>query len=90
MIVAWHSLGTVLKVPQDEDIDRAEVEDRELMESLPAGLADRVEALLDRERAGHELSASERSELRRLAQEGTAAATRRMRARIPVRHRSRA
>jgi predicted nuclease of predicted toxin-antitoxin system len=48
-----------------------------------------LEALLDRERAGHERSASERSELRRLAQEGTAR-TRRMRARIPVRHRSRA
>jgi excisionase family DNA binding protein len=86
----FDSLGTGPEVPQDEDIDRAEVEDRELTESLPAGLADRVEALLDRQRIGHELSASERSELRRLAQEGTTAATQRMRARIPLRHRSRA
>jgi hypothetical protein len=58
------------------------------VEELPQELADRVEELLDRQRAGYELSASERTELRRLAREGVAAATRRTRARIPASHTS--
>ena len=82
----FDSLGTAAEPPEDEDVEGAEAEDRELMQSLPAGLAERVEALLDRQRAGHELSASERTELRRLARQATAAATRRTRARIPLRH----
>ena len=86
----FDSLGTAPESPQDDDVEAAETEYGHLMEELPAGLADRVEALLDRQRAGHELSASERTELRRLAREGTSAATRRLRARIPVRHTSRA
>jgi excisionase family DNA binding protein len=78
----FDSVGTAPEPAEDEDVHRAEADDRELMESLPAGLPDRVEALLDRQRAGHELSASERTELRRLAREGTVAATRRTRAGI--------
>lgn len=86
----FDSLGTAAEVPEDEDVDRAETEDRDLMESLPAGLADRVETLLNRQRAGEGLSAAERTELRRLARAGTAAATRRTRARMPLHHQSRA
>jgi hypothetical protein len=59
-----------------------------VMDELPTGLADRVEELLDRQRAGQELSASERTELRRLAREGVAAATRSTRARIQAPHTS--
>ncbi len=85
----FDSLGTADEPTEGEHVDRAEAEDRELMENLPVGLADRVEALLDRQRAGQQLSASERTELRRLAREGTAAATRRTRERVPLRHRRR-
>ena len=76
----FDSLGTAPQpTGEEDDVERAEAEDRELMESLPAGLPERVEALLDRQRAGDELSASERNELRQLAQVATAAATRRAR-----------
>jgi excisionase family DNA binding protein len=86
----FDSLGTAEAPTEDEDVDRAETEDRELMESLPAGLAEHVEALLDRQRAGQELSAVERTELRHLAQAATAAATRHTRTHIPLRRTSRA
>lgn len=80
------SLGTAADPIDDEDVDVAEAADREVLESLPTGLADRVEALLDRERAGQRLSALERKELRELAHAGTDAARRRTRALIPHRH----
>lgn len=85
----FDSLGTATEESEDEDVDSAEAADRTLRESLPSGLADRVEALLDRQRAGQELSASERKELRQLAHAGTAAGTRRTRALIPQRPGSR-
>ena len=69
------------------DLSRAEAADRELMESLPDGLVQRVEALLDRARAGHKLSPAEQKELRRLARAGSTAATRRARDRISRRQR---
>jgi len=81
----FDSLGTAADHSVDEDVNGAEAADRELMASLSTGLADRVEALLDRQRAGQGLSASERKELRQLAHAGTAAATRRTRARISQR-----
>ena len=85
----FDSLGTAAEQTEDEDLDSAEAADSALMESLPSGLADRVEALLDRQRAGQELSASERKELRQLARAGTAAGTRRTRALIPRRRSNR-
>ena len=84
----FDSLGTAPETPEDEDLDRAEAEQREVMQSLPAGLSDRVEALLERQRAGQELSSSEHAELRRLARQGIAAATRQTRARTPLRQRA--
>jgi excisionase family DNA binding protein len=86
----FDSLGTAADPTEDEDIDVAEAADRELMEGLRAGLAERIEALLDRQRAGQELSALERKELRQLAHAGTAAASRRTRALIPRRRSRRA
>jgi len=85
----FDSLGTAAEQPEDEDIDSAEAADSALMQSLPPGLAERVEALLDRQRAGQELSASERKELRQLAHAGTAAGARRTRALIPRRRSNR-
>jgi excisionase family DNA binding protein len=81
----FDSLGTAAEPTEEDDADTAEAADYELMTSLPPWLAVRVEALLDRQRAGLELSASERKELRQLAHAGTAAATRHTRAVIPPR-----
>jgi excisionase family DNA binding protein len=86
----FDSLGTAPAPTEDDDVDGAEAADRKLMESLPAGLADRVETLLDQQRAGQELSVAERKELRQLALAGTAAASRRTRALIPRRQSPRA
>ena len=81
----FDSLGTAADPVEDKDVGGAEAADHEVMENLPAGLADRVEALLERQRAGQELSAVERKELRELAHAGTDAATRRAHALIPGR-----
>jgi len=75
----FDSLGTAREPPEDKDVESAEAADHELMRSLPPGLADRVESLLERQRAGHELSATERKELRQLAHTATAAGSRRTR-----------
>ena len=83
----FDSLGTAPELAEDQDVERAASEHHELMESLPVDLVDRVESLLGRQRAGQELSAAERTELRRLARKGTAAAVRRTRAHIPSRPR---
>jgi excisionase family DNA binding protein len=77
----FDALGAA-SVPEDHETDDlavAELADREVMESLPAKVRNRVDTLLRRSRSGEQLSASESRELRRLAREGTAAATRRMR-----------
>ena len=86
----FDSLGTAAELPEDGDVEGAEAEQREVMKSLPAGLAHRFEELLDRQRAGQALSTPESAELRRLAREATIAATRRTRARIPRHQRGRA
>jgi excisionase family DNA binding protein len=86
----FDALGTAADASEDEDSAGADAAQRNVMEELPTGLADRVEELLDRQRAGYKLSSSERTELRRLARQGTATATRRTRARIPVGRTSRA
>jgi excisionase family DNA binding protein len=80
----FDSLGSAPEPAEsDEDLTAAEAADRELMGTLPEGLTERVETLLERTRTGQKLSASERQELRRLAHAGTAAATRRTRDLLP-------
>jgi excisionase family DNA binding protein len=82
----FDSLGTAPGPTEEEDdAERVDAADHELMTSLPSGLAVRVEALLDRQRAGLEVSASEHRELHQLAHAGTAAATRHTRTLIPHR-----
>jgi excisionase family DNA binding protein len=76
----FDSLGLTAEQHTVDNVDSAEAADRAVMASLPPGLADRVEALLDRHRAGQDLSASEHKELRQLARAATTAATRHTRA----------
>lgn len=76
----FDSLGSTTDAAAGDDVVAAEAADRELMGSLPGGLVQRVEDLLEQSRAGHTLSSAERRELQRLARAGTTAATRRTRA----------
>jgi excisionase family DNA binding protein len=73
----FDSLGSAPEPAEsNEDLVAAEAADRELEASLPAGMVQRVEELLERTRSGQKLSSSEQQELRRLARAGTTAATR--------------
>jgi hypothetical protein len=78
----FDALASAPEQAERGDVSAAEAADRELMASLPDGLVQRVETLLDRARSGKKLSPSEHQELRRLAQAGSTAATRHTRDRI--------
>jgi excisionase family DNA binding protein len=83
----FDALSSAPEPAKSGDLSSAEAADRQLMASLPDGLVERVEALLDRAQAGQTLSRSEQQELRRLARAGSTAATRHTRDRLARRQR---